>query len=127
MKKLSIFLSTLLFVFILSSCGSSNQTEEGNGEEANTTNETVVEKTPTEMIVGSWYEEAAISGFDIVFMEDGNFFWHSGRDEGEDTWNVTDEGKLHMFGIDHEILELTETTLKVKGDGMESIYTRNVE
>ncbi len=125
----------MLFVILFASCGGTNtkndDVEKDEVEVVDTPDNTEVdkkvEKTVEEQIVGSWYDESAISGFDIVFNKDGNFFWHSGSDEGEDTWKITTEGKLHFFGADNEILEITKTTLKITDGKTETVYTRNVE
>ena len=86
------------------------------------------EITLEEMIVGSWYEETTAGVYDIIFNEDGSFYWHSGTDEGEASWEIVDYEKLNMFGTDYEILELTETIMKITdGRNPESTFTRRVE
>ncbi len=134
MKKLSIILAGVLFVFFLSACGGNckHGDDENTEDVVNTETDTDTEveevkkeKTQEELIIGDWYDEAAISGFDIIFNADGSFFWHSGSDEGEDTWKITDDGKFHYFAQDFEILELTDKVFKITDGETETKFERN--
>jgi len=131
MKKLSIILLGVLFVFLFSACGGNNtnteKTDENKKEEIADTKEDkneTLQKTPTELIVGSWYDETSISGFDIIFNEDGTLLWHSGSDEGEDSWKITEEGKFNYFAEDYEILELTEEVFKITDGEVETTFVK---
>jgi len=130
MKKLSIILTGLLFVFLFSACGgnSKNIEKTDNTKEEVTDTKTdevvVTQKTQTELIVGNWYDETTVSGFDIGFNEDGTFWWHSGSDEGEGSWTITDDGKFNYFAVDYEIVELTTKIFKITDGEEETTFTR---
>ncbi len=127
MKKLSLILTALLFVFLFSACGgSSNSIEKTDDttEEVTDTKVDKTEKTQAELIVGNWYDESSISGFDIGFNADGTFWWHSGSDEGEDSWTITDDGKFNYFAVDYEIVELTAEIFKITDGEEETTFER---
>lgn len=143
MKKLSAIMLSLLIAIFFVACNGEKTNKNGDDHNADTTtteevtpdesetteNDQPATKPVEELLVGNWSqnEGEAISGFDIVFMEDGSLFWHSGTDEGEDTWQVVEGGKLVMFGLEHDIVEISETSLKISDGEGESNYTRVTE
>jgi len=140
MKRLSVILSVLLFAFLISSCGGekTNEVKDDKKEveaieaEKKATNEkekTVArEKGPAQILpTGSWSNEAAARGEDVIFNEDGTMLWRSGNDEGSDSWSIKGTDVLEFYGADYKIEELTETKLVVSKDGEKTTYQRNKE
>ncbi|MCP4440784.1 MAG: hypothetical protein GY810_17820 [Aureispira sp.] len=136
MKNTLFFLLIAISTLFITSCNGTQKDEVKNDTKEIKTDATAntdkpvaytTEKTAAEILVGgSWNNPAAARSEDIVFNADGNMFWRSGTDEGEDKWEVKGADVLHFYGKDYQIEELTESKLTVSADGETTTYERNL-